>query len=358
MDGEDRGLLPDLAAGCAERPHQQPGRRLQGGGGGFGRLEQRARATTALPPIVTCLQNSVCSFLVPATDPDGDTLRFRLALPSEADGGSFTQPGPPDAPNSVSIDPVTGVFTWNTNGATLGPVNYNTLYSTQVIIEERDPVTNALKGRVAVDFFIQLVPDVNDPPAFSQPACNNSELTLPAGVPASTTVTASDPDAGDVVTLNVAGLPAGAIMTPPLPTTGNPVSSVFSWTPLLSQVGQYVVTFSATDQVLQQALCSITLTVISQCGDGGIDPGEQCDPGPDVAGDCCSASCQFEPNGTTCGPTPVCGGPDSCQAGACTPGTGQLDTDGDGVVDCLDNCKYDSERGPVGHRRRRDRGRL
>ena len=58
-----------------------------------------ASATTALPPIVTCLQNSVCSFLVPATDPDGDTLRFRLALPSEADGGSFTQPGPPDAPN-------------------------------------------------------------------------------------------------------------------------------------------------------------------------------------------------------------------------------------------------------------------
>jgi cysteine-rich repeat protein len=296
-----------------------------------------ASATTALPPIVTCPQNGICSFLVPATDPDGDTLRFRLALASEADGGGFTQPGPPSATNAASIDPVTGVFSWNTTGATLGPVNYNTLYSTQVIIEERDPVTNVLKGRVAVDFFVQLVPDVNDPPVFSEPACN-SVLTLPTGVPASTTVTASDPDAGDIVTLNVAGLPAGATMTPTLPTSGNPVSSVFSWTPLLSQVGQYVVTFSATDQALQQALCSITLTVVSQCGDGGLDPGEQCDPGPDVAGDCCSASCQFEPNGSTCGPTPVCGGPDSCQAGACTPGSGQLDTDGDGVVDCVDNC--------------------
>ena len=49
--------------------------------------QDNASATTALPPIVTCPQDSVCSFLVPATDPDGDTLTFRLATPSEADGG-------------------------------------------------------------------------------------------------------------------------------------------------------------------------------------------------------------------------------------------------------------------------------
>jgi hypothetical protein len=295
-----------------------------------------ASATTALPPIVTCPQNGLCSFLVPATDPDGDRLTFRLATPSEADGGGFAQPGPPDAPNAATINPATGVYSWSTTGATLGPVNLNTLYSTQVIIEERDALNN-VKGLVAVDFFIQLVPDIADPPVFDLPACNSTVNGL-AGAPVSFTVQASDPDAGDTVTLNAAGLPLGASMAPPLPTAGNPVSSVFSWTPLVNQVGNYVVTFSATDQTQQQALCSITFVIASQCGDGDVDPGEQCDPGVDAPGDCCRADCQREPNGVTCGPAPVCGGPNTCQAGVCSVGSGGLDSDGDGVIDCLDNC--------------------
>src|SRR5262245_1903243 len=36
------------------------------------------------------------------------------------------------------------------------------------------------------------------------------------------------------------------------------------------------------------------------CGDGNVDTGEDCDPGPDVPGDCCSATCQFDPTGTPC----------------------------------------------------------
>lgn len=295
---------------------------------------------TSLPPIVICPQNAVCSFLVPATDPDpGDTLTFRLSTAPEADTGAFTQPGPPDAPNSASIDPLTGVYTWNTSGATLGPVALNTLYSTQVTIEERDG-SNVLKGKVAVDFFIQLVPDVNDPPDFSSPVCNTTTVA-PSGAALTFSVAASDPDAGDVVTLNVAGLPAGATMTPPLPTSANPVGSDFAWTPLVSQVGSYILTFTATDQTNQQALCSLTIDVTSQCGDGDLDPGEDCDPGPDVAGDCCAANCLFVDDGTVCNGGSQCGGPDTCQAGVCTPGAGGADGDGDGIIDCLDNCPDD-----------------
>ena len=292
-------------------------------------------AVSALPPIVICPQNALCTFLVPATDPDGDTLTFRLSTPTEADTGAFVQPGPPGAANAASINPTSGVYSWNTTGATLGPVNTNTLYSTQVTIEERDGANNVI-GKVAVDFFIQLVPDVNDPPEFLQPACN-STVNAQTGVPFGFTVEANDPDPGDVVTLNVAGLPAGASMVPPLPTSGNPVSSVFGWTPLVSQAGSYVVTFTATDTNSQQALCPITIVVASQCGDGNLDPGEQCDNGP-VVGDCCTDDCEFEPNGTTCNGGAPCGGPDTCQAGVCTPGAGAGDGDGDGVVDCADNC--------------------
>src|SRR5262249_4512841 len=48
--------------------------------------------------------------------------------------------------------------------------------------------------------------------------------------------------------------------------------------------------------------------------------------------------CQLATDGTVCGPPPACGGPSTCLAGVCTPGAGALDTDGDGVIDCQDNC--------------------
>jgi cysteine-rich repeat protein len=41
---------------------------------------------------------------------------------------------------------------------------------------------------------------------------------------------------------------------------------------------------------------------LEACGNGRIDPCEACDPGPDVAGDCCSAGCSLAGAGTTCRP--------------------------------------------------------
>ena len=220
---------------------------------------------TTLPPIVLCPQTGVCSFTVPATDPELDTLRFRLSTAAEAVGsfgGSFVQPGLPNAPNPASINANTGVYTWDTTGATLGASGFNTLYSTQVVIEDLDATGN-VKSKVAVDFLMQLVPSVGVRPAFDRPptpACG-SVLTTGVGLPVSFTVQASDTDTGQTVTLNAVGLPASATMTPALPTSGKPVSSLFSWTPAAGQTGTQVVTFSATDNTGQQALCSLSLTV-------------------------------------------------------------------------------------------------
>jgi cysteine-rich repeat protein len=283
-------------------------------------------AVSALPPIVTCPQNALCTFLVPATDPDGDTLRFRLSTAPEADTGAFTQPGPPTAPNSASIDPSSGVYSWNTTGATLGPVALNTLYSTQVTIEERDAQNN-LKGKVAIDFFIQLVPQVNEPPDFNDPPTCNTSTPSPvfANTPLSFPVSATDPDAGDTITLNAAGLPLGATMTPALPaTTPSPVSSTFAWTPTRSQAGDYVVTFSATDSQSQQALCGVPIRVLDQCGDGDVDPGEQCDDGNTVAGDCCAPNCTFEPPGSPCQGTNACNQTYTCNGTGTCVGTNQV----------------------------------
>jgi len=58
------------------------------------------------------------------------------------------------------------------------------------------------------------------------------------------------------------------------------------------------------------------------CGDGNIDPGEDCDPGTPVDDDCCTAECMFVGEGATCGdPTfRECSGVDTCDgAGTCDP---------------------------------------
>lgn len=211
-------------------------------------------------PIVLCPIGALCSFVVPGADPDGDTLSFRFSTSIEASGYSnFIQPGPPDAPNAASIDAVTGLYTWDTTGATLAndPNTDNTLYSTQVTIDDGN-------SKAALDFLIQLVPGDPDPPVItgSTPVCNTTKV-VSVGNTLSFGVDASDPDAGDVVTLNIVGLPVGATMTPTLPISGNPISSTFSWTPTEEQLGVYVATFNATSSAGGSTLCSVTLNAIN-----------------------------------------------------------------------------------------------
>ena len=77
------------------------------------------------------------------------------------------------------------------------------------------------------------------------------------------------------------------------------------------------------------------------CGDGDLDPLEQCDDGNLLPGDCCSPLCQFEPAGTECRPsTGPCDPAESCtgQAGSCPNDLNIPDQDGDAVCDPDDDC--------------------
>lgn len=96
----------------------------------------KASPISLLPPIVDCPRDSLCQFTVAAVDPDHSfpeeaSFRWREATPAEM-GGSNLVAMPPGA----TIDPETGLYTWDTRGVPLGPNGYNTLYSTQVIIED------------------------------------------------------------------------------------------------------------------------------------------------------------------------------------------------------------------------------
>jgi len=336
---------------CRIAAADSPNAHINNPDGGY-RIESRVDLSAAndspvssFPPIVTCPQNGTCQFQILANDPDGDPIRFRLSTAAEAAGdGNFKQPGPTSAPNAANVS-ASGLYTWNTTGATLASGGLNTLYSTQVSIEDLN-ASNAVKSKVALDFFIQLVPQVNHAPTFSQPTCG-STLSVNTGSQLQFTIAASDQDAGDTVTLNASGVPGGASLAPSLPTAGNPVSSQLTWTPALGDAGSHVVTFSATDQASQQAICAVTIDVNSACGNGTVEPGESCDGGA-----CCTSGCQFKtgecrPSTGACDAAETCSGssaacPADLHANAGTPcgdaGTECTNQDAcDGAGACIDN---------------------
>src|SRR5262249_53204692 len=104
---------------------------------------------TSLVPIVTVARGSNAMFQVPASDPEGDTLRWRLATTAES-GIS------PSVPANLQIGPPTGVVKWNNLG--FDTVNF---WTTQVIIEDLDP-QGVVKSRTPVDFLLKINP--NSPP--------------------------------------------------------------------------------------------------------------------------------------------------------------------------------------------------
>src|SRR5207245_6412993 len=96
-----------------------------------------------------------------------------------------------------------------------------------------------------------LVQSPTPPPRFVAPTPGNgSVLSVTVGHRAAFTVRATGA-AGSIVILRANGVPAGASQSPPLPTSGNPVSSAFSWTPGPDDVGRFTLKYRAQDTLGQ-----------------------------------------------------------------------------------------------------------
>ncbi len=187
-----------------------------------------------LPPIVTCSKFD-CRFLIPAVDPNGDKLVWRMATRGESAISSI--------PSGMVVDSDTGIFTWDGSSSFS-----NGLYSVQVIIEDRD-ADNLIKSNTAIDFIINLQDQgANAPPQFDTPPTPQSGTILRAivGQALDITVQATDSDANDEVFLNHVGLPQGATFEQ---TVSGGVTGVAKllWTPTTNDIGQHIVTFLAND---------------------------------------------------------------------------------------------------------------
>ncbi len=187
-----------------------------------------------LPPIVTCSKFN-CRFRIPAVDPDGDRLTWRMATRAESAIRSI--------PAGMAVDNDTGIFTWDGSDTFT-----NGLYSVQVIIEDRDE-NDELKSNTALDFIINLQDQgSNDPPEFDIPPTpeRGSVIQAIVGQPLVITVQATDPNPNDEVFLNHVGLPQGATFEQSV-TGGVTGVATLEWTPVTDDIGQHIVTFLAND---------------------------------------------------------------------------------------------------------------
>ncbi|TXC78816.1 HYR domain-containing protein [Luteibaculum oceani] len=199
---------------------------------------------TSVPPIVAVQTGqSNAQFQVPFTDPDGDNLSYRLA--------TYNEMGNSNNPSGLSVNPSTGVVSWNTVGKPVGQ-----LWAVGIVGEDGQSKTMA-------DFLIQIV-QTSTPPVFdySVTPASGTIYQVSPGQNVNFTVKASDTDAGSTVSLNAVGNPPGSSFSPSLPTSGsNPSQTTFNWTPGVGDLGTSVINFVATDNIGVQTSTNVSIIV-------------------------------------------------------------------------------------------------
>jgi PKD repeat protein len=185
--------------------------------------------TVTAPATASVEENTLLTFFVFASDPDGDAMN------------SFTATSSPPTPGStftVNASNTSGTFSWTPSFTAAGV--YNVTFT----------ASNALTGTARTAITIG-GPD--RAPVVTAPAT----YTFGEGVLGSFTVTASDPDGEAILSLTAASSPP----TPGSTFTANAAntSGTFSWTPSFTAAGLYTVTFTASNALSGSAATAVTV---------------------------------------------------------------------------------------------------
>ena len=171
------------------------------------------------------------------------------------------------------------------------------------------------------------------------PTTSTSSTTSSTNSTASTTSTSSTTSSTSIVTTTSSTSSSTTSTTGTAPTTSSTSTSTTSSSSRSS-------TSTSSTSSTSVSTTSSTSTTEPLCGNGVLDPGEQCDDGNHFDNDCCSSRCTAARRGTPCGDggRGDCDEPDSCDAtGHCqanhvVAGTPCAD---DGQVCTADRCGAD-----------------
>jgi parallel beta-helix repeat protein len=188
-----------------------------------------AQGNTDGPPVVIAPgavsgdENTLISFLVIVSDPNGDPISSLTAagLPS---GASFTK-----SPQNTSA-----TLSWTPSYTQSGT------YAVTFI------ANNSLNGTASTTITVN---NVNGPPIINAPSTVSGIETATMTVNAS----AADPDGEAISSLTASNLPSGASFA------GSPshTSGTLTWTPSFTQAGSYPVTFTATNALSGTAVTTL-----------------------------------------------------------------------------------------------------
>jgi hypothetical protein len=201
-------------------------------------------------PIILNLATGLntANYQIASYDPDGDNVTFRLATSQEASGTNRYV-----HPSGLSVTS-SGLLQFNTSGLTVG-----NLYSTAVVLSDGS-------AKTIIDVMIRIVGQ-SAPPVFDYTVtpANSTVFKVAPGDSVEFLVKASDADSaaayGGDVKLLATGAPANSF-TPNLPTTpAHVTNTAFKWKPTSSDLGTYVITIFAEDDLGVQTSTSVVISV-------------------------------------------------------------------------------------------------